>query len=94
MIKPGKLNLAAFLGTGAMLAAQLLAPNTAFAQTVTMNEAMLERCDAEGLSPETCACWFAAIAEAEGVSQLTEADIDDLAPDYQEELAACKEANQ
>ncbi len=87
-------NLSALLGVGLMVAGELLVPAAAFAQTVTMNDAMLERCDAEGLSAETCACWFAEIAAAEGLDELSEEAIDELAPYYQDELAACIEANE
>lgn len=94
MVRAKVLNIPAFLGAGVIAAVQLLLPSMASAQTVTMDDAMLERCDSEGLAPETCACWFAAIAESEGMSEFTESDIDELAPYYQEELAACIDANE
>lgn len=87
------LKLPALLGVGFMIAFELVIPNAASAQTVTMNEAMLERCEAEGLTPPICACWFAEIAEAEELESFTEEDIDALAPEYQEELKACIDAN-
>ena len=86
-------SLMALLGAGLMTAGGLLVPANAFAQTITMDDAMLERCESEGLTGEVCACWFAAIAESEGLETFTEDDIDALAPSYQEELSACVEAN-
>lgn len=94
MVRTKVLNLFAFLGAGVILAANPLVPGIASAQTITMDDAMIARCDAEGLTPETCACWFAEIAQAEGLTEFTEKDIDALAPAYQKELAACIAANQ
>ncbi|WOD39855.1 hypothetical protein [Nodosilinea sp. E11] len=94
MIKPKALGMAASLGLGLVLGVGMLVPKASVAQTVTMDDAMIERCDAEGISPEACACWFVAIGEAEGLDELSESDVDELAPYYQEELAACIEANE
>lgn len=65
MIQLKALSTVVFLGIGVVLNAEFLLPSTASAQTVTLNEAMLARCNAEGISPPACACWFAEMAEAE-----------------------------
>lgn len=87
------LNIVASLGVGVAIAAGMLFPSSASAQTITLDEAMLARCEAEGIAPPACACWLAEIADAEGVSELTEDDVDAVAASYQEELQACINAN-
>lgn len=84
---------AALMGATVCLVTGAIAPSPTRAETITIDDALLERCEAEGLTGAQCACWFSAIFEAEGVTELTEADIDELAPDYQDELAGCIEAN-
>jgi hypothetical protein len=93
MIKSKVLSIAAALGMGFVMGVGMVVPSATWAQTVTMNEEMLDRCDEEGISPEACACWFLEIAENEELYELSEADIDELAPYYQEELAICMEIN-
>ncbi|MGB0563624.1 MAG: hypothetical protein ACPGVO_17750 [Spirulinaceae cyanobacterium] len=65
----------------------------AIAQDVALNEAMTAYCQAEGIAAQACECWFSKIAAAEAFSDFTAQDIQDLAPYYQEELAACQADN-
>lgn len=78
-------------GIGAM--ALNSSPLRAEENTIEIDGAMLDRCDAEGIGELACACWFDAIMEGEDIDEISEGDVDELASEYQEELAACIDAN-
>lgn len=82
-----------FLAVGAI--ALTLTSTRAQAQddTIEIDGAMLDRCNEEGISGEACACWFDAILASEGLDEISEDEVDELAAKYQDELAACIKNN-